>query len=230
MGLFTKFFGGKRAQSQETSESYNKAYEPISTAFSPMLGYAQEGASGMSNFLKGDFSGFEKYKQGTGFDFAMNRGQGAIDSQAAANRMVHSGAAAKSLQEFGNNIQSTYADKYLGGLNELSKLGTGAAGALVGAGGVSKGQGTSKSSEDTGNFGQMVGSLLSFLSDPRTKEDIKYIRSLPNGLGVYSFNYVTGDGPFIGVMADEVERIQPEALGPEINGFKTVNYDLIEGL
>jgi len=230
MGLFTKLFGGKRAQSQETSESSNRAWDPVSTAFSPMLGYANEGAGGMSSFLKGDFSGFDKFKEGTGFDFNMNRGLGAIDSAAANKRMVHSGAAAKSLQEFGNNIQNTYADKYLGSLGELSKLGIGSAGSLIGAGQTSKSQGTSKSSEDTGNFGQMIGTMLSFLSDPRVKEDIKYIRTLDNGLGVYSFNYVTGDGPFVGVMADEVERIQPEALGPEINGFKTVNYALIEGL
>ena len=47
-----------------------------------------------------------------------------------------------------------------------------------------------------------------------------------NGHNVYEFNYIGGDTKFIGVMADEVEKINPEAV-VVIDGYKIVNYDEI---
>ena len=43
-----------------------------------------------------------------------------------------------------------------------------------------------------------------------------------NGLNVYTFDYIWGE-PSIGVMADEVKTIRPEAV-ININGFDQVNY------
>lgn len=66
-------------------------------------------------------------------------------------------------------------------------------------------------------------------SDRRLKENIVPVGQLPNGIGLYHFNYIWDPEPKIGVMADEVERIQPEALGPVTLGFATVDYSKIEG-
>jgi hypothetical protein len=228
MGLFSKFFGGKRAQSQESSESYNKAFEPISQAFSPMLGFAQQGAQGVSDFLGGNTAGFDRYKANTGFDYLLGRGLDNVNSAQAGRRMFNSGATAKGLQEFGSGLTQTYADKYIANQMGLAGLGTSAAQMLGATGTTSKSQGTSKSSEDTGAFGQLMA-MLAF-SDPRLKKSVMKLGELKNGLGVYKYRYLDNTGPFIGVMADEVERIQPEALGPEIDGYKTVNYALIEGV
>jgi hypothetical protein len=68
------------------------------------------------------------------------------------------------------------------------------------------------------------------MSDIRTKEHIKAIGWLPNGLPVYEYEYKpewkdeAGHGKFIGVMAQEVELVQPEAVITRPDGYKMVNY------
>ncbi len=60
------------------------------------------------------------------------------------------------------------------------------------------------------------------LSTRKFKRNINKIGKLPNGLNVYSFDYIWGE-PSVGVMADEVKLIKPDAV-VEINGFDYVNY------
>jgi hypothetical protein len=68
------------------------------------------------------------------------------------------------------------------------------------------------------------------MSDIRTKEHIKAIGWLPNGLPVYEYEYKpewkdeAGHGKFIGVMAQEVEMVQPQAVITRPDGYKMVNY------
>ena len=64
-------------------------------------------------------------------------------------------------------------------------------------------------------------------SDRRLKRDIEQIGMHPAGVPLYSFRYLNDDIPRIGVMADEVERVMPQAVG-ERGGFKTVNYAMLE--
>ena len=67
-------------------------------------------------------------------------------------------------------------------------------------------------------------------SDVRMKENITPVGFLPNGLPVYEFEYksefkdIAGHGKHIGVMAQEVEQIIPEAVMTASNGYKMVNY------
>jgi hypothetical protein len=68
-------------------------------------------------------------------------------------------------------------------------------------------------------------------SDPRLKKHVSLIERLANGLGIYRFRYLwerSADPEHIGVMADEVARIMPEALGPVVSGFMTVNYGKLQ--
>jgi hypothetical protein len=72
-------------------------------------------------------------------------------------------------------------------------------------------------------------------SDIRTKENIKQVGSMPNGLGIYEYEYKkdfkdhpsAGHGKFIGVMAHEVEKVIPEAVSVDANGYKHIDYSLI---
>lgn len=66
---------------------------------------------------------------------------------------------------------------------------------------------------------------LGVFSDRRVKEDIKEVGILHNGLPVYSYKYKWGGPEHIGVMAQDVEKIHPEAVG-NVGGVKTVHYDL----
>jgi hypothetical protein len=73
------------------------------------------------------------------------------------------------------------------------------------------------------------------MSDIRTKEHIKTIGCLPNGLSVYEYEYKpewkdeAGHGKFIGVMAQEVEIVKPEAVFTRPDGYKMVNYGVLNG-
>jgi hypothetical protein len=93
---------------------------------------------------------------------------------------------------------------------------------------------------------QGLGNLLSLagtagmmgwkpFSDIRTKENIKQVGSMANGLGVYEYEYKkefkdhpsAGHGKFIGVMAHEVENVIPEAVSVDSDGYKHIDYSLI---
>jgi hypothetical protein len=78
-----------------------------------------------------------------------------------------------------------------------------------------------------------TGATLAFMSDIRTKENIKRFGMLPNGLPVYEYEYKpewkdeAGHGKFVGVMAHEVEAVQPEAVITRPDGYKMVNYGVL---
>lgn len=60
-------------------------------------------------------------------------------------------------------------------------------------------------------------------SDRRVKEDIKQVGTLDNGLPVYTFRYKGGSVTHMGVMAQDVEKVNPDAV-TEIDGIKHVYY------
>ena len=61
------------------------------------------------------------------------------------------------------------------------------------------------------------------MSDRRLKRNIKKVGKTPSGLNIYSYDYIWGE-PSIGVMADEVEKVIPEAVAVHPSGYKMVNY------
>lgn len=72
-----------------------------------------------------------------------------------------------------------------------------------------------------------LASIFGMLSERRFKTDIEYLYTTPGGHKVYSYRYIFdghNDETRIGVMVDEVEAIQPEAINILSSGIKTVNY------
>ena len=63
-------------------------------------------------------------------------------------------------------------------------------------------------------------------SDISIKKDITRISKLKNGIPVYLFRYKWSDKMSIGVMAQDVEKILPEAV-IKVDGIKAVNYNLL---
>jgi len=61
------------------------------------------------------------------------------------------------------------------------------------------------------------------LSDRSLKRNIKHLGFIANGLPYYSFKYLWSDTPQIGLMADEVEQLHPDAVH-RIGGYKAVDY------
>lgn len=84
-----------------------------------------------------------------------------------------------------------------------------------------------------GSIGGLLGGLgaigqaggFAALSDVRLKENVRKIGER-NGYNLYEFNYIGQEPRYKGVLAQEVEKINPEAVS-EVNGFKAVNYDAI---
>jgi hypothetical protein len=73
----------------------------------------------------------------------------------------------------------------------------------------------------SGGYGSPFG------SDIRIKDNIKELATLPNGLKLYSFTYKSGGPPQIGFMAQEVEKLYPEAVTEDVDGVKYVYYDRV---
>ena len=76
------------------------------------------------------------------------------------------------------------------------------------------------------------GAGITAMSDIRTKENIKAVGWLPNGLPVYEYEYksefkdhpLAGHGTHTGVMAQEVEVMYPNAVITLHDGYKAVDY------
>ena len=86
---------------------------------------------------------------------------------------------------------------------------------------------STKTSPGADYGGQILGALVgkALTSDERLKENIHHIGTY-NGINWYEFNYLWSPKKWIGVIAQELERIMPEAVG-KINGYRYVNYDMV---
>ena len=64
-------------------------------------------------------------------------------------------------------------------------------------------------------------------SDIRMKHDIALVGRLDNGLGFYRFSYNGSDKAYVGVMAQEVEEVMPNAVVYGRDGYRRVKYDML---
>jgi len=82
-----------------------------------------------------------------------------------------------------------------------------------------------KTSGTFGFAGSVVGALGSMFSDDRLKDNIELLYRREDGIGIYRYRY---EGIFYeGVIASDVEKVSPEAVHMNDNGFKMVDYDAI---
>lgn len=70
-------------------------------------------------------------------------------------------------------------------------------------------------------------------SDSRMKQNIKFLGTNEKGIRIYEFEYKPkfykkwGVGKFVGAMAQEVEKLLPEAVLTDSDGYKLINYALL---
>ncbi len=62
-------------------------------------------------------------------------------------------------------------------------------------------------------------------SDMRLKHDVVLLGRLDDGLGYYRFVYNGGHTAYVGVMAQEVQTVMPEAVSRGADGYMRVSYD-----
>jgi Chaperone of endosialidase len=61
-------------------------------------------------------------------------------------------------------------------------------------------------------------------SDIRLKRDITQVGELDSGIGLYRYQYLWSDTTYVGVMAQEVAAVKPEAVLRGADGYLRVDY------
>jgi hypothetical protein len=62
-------------------------------------------------------------------------------------------------------------------------------------------------------------------SDIALKHDVVLLGHLANGLGYYRFSYLGSSKPYVGVIAQEVQSLVPEAVTRGSDGYLRVHYE-----
>lgn len=201
MGILSTLFGG----------SGNKAYKGLNKTLSPAI---EGGVNALNNLSSELAGGFDAFKKKIGFDFQLGQGLRNITGTKAAQGLLNSGSAGRAFVDYGNNLQSGMYDNYLNKLAVPAQLGLGAASTLSGAGQSSK--------------NGIIPGISGFFSDRRLKTDIVRVGQLDNGLPVYAYRMINGGPVQIGLMADEVEQLHPEAVAASQVFFSDGPYKVVD--
>jgi hypothetical protein len=78
-----------------------------------------------------------------------------------------------------------------------------------------------------GAVGSAAAAGATAASDRRLKEEIELIKQSPSGINIYSFKYIGRPEKYEGVIAQEIQETNPEAVIIK-DGYLAVNYDLID--
>jgi hypothetical protein len=173
----------------------------------------------------GATGGFHDYAANAGYANALQALQKGVVGGQAASGLLRSGSTSTGLLTKGAALDSSMYDNYLQHLQGLSGLGLQAGGLIANAGQKSTSTGGSPST--IGSIASTVGGIASIFSDRRLKADIEKIGELEDGLGLYVYRYIGEALRFVGVMADEVAKLRPWAMGPKVRGYATVNYEAL---
>jgi len=168
-----------------------------------------------------------------------------LNQQDLANKGVGLGAIGAgqdALNSGANNILAAEAQKLgipLQNLGLLAQIGV----PIAGLGGSSSGtrtgeqqmSGAQQFATIAGGLGSLFGggtgggstmqNMFKFISDRRAKEDITQVGTLFDGTPVYRYRYKGQPAFQIGLMAQDVEKYAPEAVG-QIGPYKAVDYKL----
>lgn len=215
----------KPKPAKSSSENTNNAL--LTSTYTPQM---QTGVQG-NNFLgalltgQGDVAaaqgGLANYLKMAGFEPALRQLSRSTVGGGAASGLLRSGSTANALMRGGAELNQQFTNNYLGHLLNLSNAGTQAGSIVANAGQKSTETGARPST--AGSIASAVGGIASIFSDRRLKKDIVKVGEMADGLGLYRFRYIGSAARLLGVMADEVARLRPWALGPKIAGYQTVN-------
>jgi hypothetical protein len=75
-----------------------------------------------------------------------------------------------------------------------------------------------------GTVAQFLPFAMSMFSDERLKEDIEPVGALKDGQTVYSYRYKGDPRTQIGLLAQEVAQVKPEAVAQHPSGYLMVDY------
>lgn len=222
-GLITSTYGGQMGQGTGATNF-----------LSQLLGVSPSGVAGAANSIGqganavadagGAQEGYRNYLQMAGYQPALTQLSRGITGQGAASGLLRSGSTANALETRGADLNNQYFNNYLQQLSGLSGLGLQAGGLVANTGQKSNSTSTGASPSTVGSIASTVGGIASIFSDRRLKTHIRKVGEFADGLGIYTYRYIGQCQRIRGVMADEVAKLRPWALGRTVAGFQTVNY------
>jgi hypothetical protein len=241
---------GKEGQGYKKAEEmwkkYGKTAEETQNRVDPFAPYRDALAERLSGIVSGEID----FTTDPGYQWRLQQGQQATERAASARGFNMSGNVMGALGQQAQGFASTEYNNIIGRLANLSgATGAGAAGgqayadvkraAVEGRTGARINRGYAQSRGIGSLFGGMEGgvndagsiaSMASSFSDRALKENIKPVGKLDNGLTVYVWDWteeakkLVGDQPTLGVIAQEVQEVAPEAVIEDDSGYLKVNY------
>ncbi|HLN40745.1 MAG TPA: DUF3300 domain-containing protein [Xanthobacteraceae bacterium] len=145
----------------------------------------------------------------TGGQNTRSRGNAGAGTGAGLNRMGGGGGGAVHARSVGGGGGGG------GGAAVHARGGGGGGGAARGGGGAARGG---------GGAARGGGGARGRPSDIRLKHDIALLGRLDNGLGFYRFSYDGEDKVYVGVIAQEVQAVMPDAVSRGRDGYLRVYY------
>ena len=122
------------------------------------------------------------------------------------------------------NAQAARGRESLGGGGAAARAGGGGGGGMAARGGGGGGGAAMRGGGGGGGRGGGGGGG-GRRSDINAKHDIVLIGRLDNGLGFYRYSYNGSDKAYVGVMAQEVQNVMPEAVVRGRDGYLRVFYE-----
>ena len=233
LGGIGDFLFGKKPKAG-SNESGNNYADYIKNAYGGMISGGTDafGQYGNALGIGGNFAGqkqaFDNYLNNSGYGYVLDQGMQGVTNSAAGKYLLRSGATAKALQDRALNIGKTFYENYLDRLSDMSRLGLGAGSLVSGAGQFSKGTGSTQGTQ--GSFGDLLSLGIALFSDERLKDNIEPTGRTMGGVPEVEFEYRQDTGIDLpkgrqkGVLAQAVAKLRPDALGPIVKGFLTVDY------
>lgn len=238
MGTVRKLTGADAAQRAGEAGAGAARYQ-FDQARSTLMPYIAFGNNALPT-LTDLQSNPEALQNSSAYKFRLDQGMNAITRKAAAAGFRGSGNVLYELQNFGQGLASEEYQNEFNRRYSLAQLGQSSAAALAGAS-VQAGNtmansltqgGLGAAQAQSGLFGglaQGAGMGLGYLfatSDLRVKDNISLLYKDSRGFNWYEFTYKGNNTKHVGVIAQEVEQILPEAV-VEFNGIKHVNYGML---
>jgi hypothetical protein len=215
--IMSAIFGGAKSTSKNVNNDF------IRGAFGGAAGATGSSINSLQALLGGDPSGFRSYTDAIDLSREGEFGSRGVTGTGAARGLLRSGATGMGLKNYEQMLENRTAGDYMQNLIGTGQLGLGAGGLIADTGKQEK----EKKKPGMGGFlGQAAAGFAK--SDERLKTDITPVGKNPDGLTVYQYRYKGEPGVFIGVMAQEVAERKPEALGPIVDGYMTVDYGKVD--
>ena len=149
-----------------------------------------------------------------------NGGGGANRPNLGGGNRATAGGGGRGSGAFGNISSGKVAN--MESSRGRTSLGGGGGGARLGGGGGGGGRPSGGGGGGARGGGGGGGGRR---SDIRLKHDIVLLGRLDDGLGFYRFIYNGGHKAYVGVMAQEVQAIMPDAVAQGSDGYLRVSYD-----